>query len=132
MAKGIAEATTKIYEQLERLAPEERRRAVDAALTMLGEPATDTRSPKGVIQERESTPVDGFSEMGKAWIRKNDLDASALVETFHSDNGRVQLILASLLGRSKREQTRDTYLLTGVAAFFETGSAEFTDEVARK
>jgi hypothetical protein len=133
MAKGIAEATTKIYEQLERLPAEERRRAVDAALTMLGESPTSTKLSGGAEggAEEPSPESDGFSGAARALIKKHSIDTAALAEMFHLENGKVQLILAGPLGKSKKEQTLNTYLLTGLAAFLETGSGEFQDDLAR-
>ena len=130
MAKGIVEATGKIYEQLEGLAPEERRRAVDAALTMLGEPTISNHTATVTSQQDDETPSDEFCNSAKAWIKKNNLEHAALLEMFHFDNGKVTLILGSPIGRSKREQTLNTYLLTGVASLLETSIAEFLDETA--
>lgn len=132
MAKGIAEAATKIYEQLERLAPEERRRAVDAALTMLGEQATDRNAPKEE-KKREESPLGGdFPSSAKAWIKRNKLESTAIAEMFSLENGEFRLNLDTAIGNSKREQTLNTYLLTGVAAFLGTGAATFTDTSARE
>ena len=133
MAKGITEATTKIYEQLEHLAPEERRRAVDAALTMLGEPATDSKSAKKEDKQQEEAPlVSEFPSSAKAWIRRNKLESSAIAEMFNLENGEFHLDLDTAIGNSKREQTLNTYLLTGVAAFLGTGAASFADASARQ
>ncbi len=132
MAKGIAEATTKIFEQLETLSPPERLRAVKAALTMLGEPTSEEPLAKAKVQTKEQIVADGFSEKGKTWINKNAIKTSALDEVFHLDGGKVELILAKAIGNSKRSQTVNTYILTGLAAFLETGTTDFADEAARK
>ena len=132
MAKGIAEATTKIYEQLLGLAVEERGRAVRAALTMLGQPESDVRATETETQKQEDTSGGGFSDKAKAWIKKHNIGASALEEMFHLDGDRVELILGKAIGKSRRQQTVNTYLLTGVAEFLATGNPEFTDEIARE
>src|SRR5262245_58037809 len=105
MAKGIADATLKIYEQLEKLAPEERGRAVDAALTMLGEPASRSRSSKSDDQPRDETSANEYPTIAKSWISKNNIESSALAEMFHFENGKVQLIHDKGIGASKRQQT---------------------------
>ena len=132
MAKGNAEATTKIYEQVQGLDAEDRLRAANAALTMLGEPVLgETKSSRSGNKGKGETPADGFSEKAEAWIKKYQIESSALDDMFHLDNGRVELILGEAIGKSKRDQTVNTYLLTGIAALLEAGSPEFADETAR-
>src|SRR4051812_13860343 len=135
MAKSIADVTTKIFEQLKELAAEERLRVVNAALTLLGDPVLgmgqqrrkDEAEEKG---GRGEDTVDGICEKAAAWIRKSGIEADALEEVFHVDGGKVELI-GDAVGKSKRQQTVNTYLLTGVAAFLATGTPEFADDVAR-
>jgi len=136
MAKGIADATTKIYEQLQPLSPEERLRAVKAALTLLGEPTSDVaparvKSANGSDKgESDDGVVDGTSEKAAAWIRKNGIDEGALEQMFHIDGGKADLI-GDPIGKSKRQQTVNTYILTGLASFIATGIPEFSDDEAR-
>lgn len=47
----------------------------------------------------------------------------------HVDGSGATLL--SAVGDGKRQQTINTYLLTGVAALLSTGKAEFTNETAR-
>ena len=54
---------------------------------------------------------------------------SQIEQIFHIDSGGVELL--SAVGQGKRQQTINTYLLTGVAELLRSGKAEFTDEVAR-
>jgi hypothetical protein len=131
MPKGIADATTKIYQQLEALPQEDRLRAVRAALTMLGEPIADEPRPRPDPPEESDESTDGFSDKATAWIKKNGVQQAELEEVFHSEGGKVELIIGKAIGRSKRAQTVNTYILTGVAAFLETGNSEFSDEAAR-
>ena len=133
MAKGIAEATVKIFEQLQGLEdPEERLRAVNAALTMLGTPAAGSRLSQTTTPQNDESSAEGTSDKAKAWIRKNKLESSDLEEMFHFDNGKVELNLDKAIGSSKRQQTVNTYLLTGVAAYLETGTPAFSDSNARQ
>src|SRR5204862_56771 len=78
----------------------------------------------------QNEAVNGISEKATAWIRKNGIDTDALEQTFHIDGGKVELIGESI-GNSKRQQTVNTYLLTGIAAYLATGSPEFSDDDAR-
>ena len=44
----------------------------------------------------------------------------------------MTLILGEPIGKSDRVKTINTYLLTGIAALLESGTANFQDETARK
>jgi hypothetical protein len=96
---------------------------------MLGEPTVD--GPMTKTKEKEKLPPSGFSDKANAWIKKNEIEAATLDEMFHLDDGKVELILAKAIGKSKRAQTVNTYILTGLAAFLETGDPAFSDETAR-
>src|SRR5436190_24207480 len=98
MAKSIAEAATKIFEQLKALPAEERLRAVKAALMLLGEPAIEVPPQRAKHDGRteHNEAVNGISEKATARIRKNGIDTDALEQTFHIDGGKVELIGESI------------------------------------
>jgi len=132
MAKSnITEAVTKIYEQLQGLDAEERLRAAKAALTMLGEFTDDSQFSQKKKGQKEELPGDSFSEKANTWIKKYAIKQEDLNEMFHLDNGKVELILGKAIGDSNRQKTANTYLLTGVVAFLETGIPNFSDDIAR-
>ncbi|MGA2062324.1 MAG: hypothetical protein ABSG67_17715 [Thermoguttaceae bacterium] len=125
MAKNIAEAVTKIYQLLKGLDPAERLPAAKAALTMLGQVA-DGLGGSGL-----ESPAGDFHAKANVWIKRVGLTADELSEMFHMDNGKVELILGKAMGTDKRTQTFNTYLLTGIATFLESGTPDFSDESAR-
>jgi|SRR5712664_165200 len=133
-AKKVANAVSRIVTQLEDLTPEERKRAVDAALTVFGDVSQGSSSraeptnPQGAGMEELPK---GLSAAGLVWIKKNRVNQEQIEQAFHVEDGKVTLILGEAAGKSAREKTINTYLLTGVAAMLESGSAHFADETAR-
>ncbi len=75
--------------------------------------------------------IPGISKAGATWIERNGLTSDKLEEHFHVEDGKGTLI-GDPIGDGKREQSINTYLLTGVAALLGTGKAEFTDKTARE
>jgi len=134
MSNKVADRVGGIVKQLQGLSAEERRRAVDAALTVFGDlsqgPARSSVPAAAKGSGGEETPK-GLSTAGVAWINKNGVSREQIDETFHVEDGKVTLILGEAIGRSDREKTVNTYLLTGIAALLQSGSANFTDETAR-
>lgn len=137
MSKKIATVVGKIVCELEDLTSEERQRAIAGALAVLGESAPAVSAAVGNGFGRANTPgarhdVSGeFSPRGNAWVEKSGLSSAQLEEVFQFENGKVGLILGEAIGKGKREQTINTYILTGAAALLESGASDFTDEAAR-
>jgi hypothetical protein len=129
--KDIAAVTTVLIETLEPLTPDERRRAISASLTLLGDsaaPSTDTRS-------QQEDDVSGGNSLlpGKAknWQKQNGLTDTQLEQVFHFDNGKVSVIAAVIPGNNKKTRTINAYILTGITRFLETGDSRFDDQAAR-
>jgi hypothetical protein len=142
MSKKIAAVVGKIVGELEDLTTDERKRAIAGALAVLGEDAASgvSRTPDAKLGTQpssshlaaESSEPTGTAAPGAAWIKRAGLAKSQIEEFFHIEGGKASLIMGDAIGRSKREQTVNTYLLTGVAALLETGDADFADEAARQ
>jgi hypothetical protein len=135
MSNKVAAVVIKIVEQLEQLdSSEDRRRAVDAALTVLGD-VEIAKSPAKQSSHEQATngldrASDRVSDRGAAWIKQHGISEEMLERVFDIEDGKVELIGESI-GKSKREGTINTYLLTGIAALLGKGKSEFSDEVAR-
>src|SRR5579883_2093777 len=135
MSNKIAAVVTKLVSALETLeSPEERQRAIQPALAVFGDAAamaSPTLSGGGAAQNLKH--ADGVSveiqPNGLAWMKRNSLGMPEIEQFFHIDDDGVSLLRA--VGKGKREQTINTYLLTGVSALLKTGKAEFPDEMAR-
>jgi len=65
-----------------------------------------------------------------SWINRHELTRDQIDQYFDVADGKVALI-GEAIGKGKRVQTINTYLLTGIAALLENGKAEFTDKTAR-
>jgi hypothetical protein len=136
MPNKIAGVVTEIVSALEALENgDERQRAVQAALTVFGDATTFTNyaSPTGKVAQTTANtdPLpEGVHTSGVAWIKRNDLSAQEIEQLFHIDDSGINLL--SAVGEGKRQQTINTYLLTGVGALLKSGKAEFVDETARR
>ncbi len=136
MSKAIAAVVTKMVGELSGLkSDEERERAFAGARAVLGMTASWTPASDPLQKEPSKTPLEGanfpgVSSAGTAWIKRNGLVSDALEQYFHVEDGKVTLI-GEAIGSKKREQSINTYLLTGVAALLEAGKAQFPDEAAR-
>lgn len=138
MSSKITAIVGKIVDELEGLTSDERKRAIAGALAILGESALQAGTfitPKGDAHpsaDIHHAQLSGVSQGGQIWVKKNTLTNTQFEEVFHVENGKVTLILGKGIGKSKREQTINTYLLTGAATMLETGTPAFTDEMARQ
>ena len=139
MSNKIATAVGKIVTELEEFSADERKRAIAGALAILGD-AESIFAPKTCTESGSLPPAalaaqddwfSGFSPKGIAWIRAHGLSKEQIEAAFHLDNGSVELILGSAIGRSGRERTINTYVLTGAAALLATGAPDCADDVAR-
>ena len=139
MSKTIAAVVTKMVSELENLqTDEERERAFAGARAVLGmtnepyQPAV-ARAQSGVASPAdEGTKLGVLSTAGADWIRRYSLKEDKIDEHLQiNGDGKVTPVGESI-GKGKREQTLNTYLLTGVAALLESGRPKFTDEAARE
>src|SRR5258706_16320952 len=108
-ATDIASATTDLFKLLEPLEPDIRKRAIKAALTMLGdETAVAEAKAKGGAAGED---VSDFNAKTRTWIRQNNVTAEQLSHSFQG----TEIIAHQIPGANKREQTLNTYILTGIA-----------------
>jgi hypothetical protein len=141
MSTKIAAVVGRIVEELEGLTTEERKRAIAGSLAILGESALQSFAPsrehvdKGADEAGEHAQHEHATHVsppGMSWIKKNHITQEQVEEIFHIEDGKVTLILGEAIGKSKRQQTINTYILTGAAAMLATGIADFTDDVGRQ
>ena len=138
MSKNIAAVVTKMVNELGGLkSDEERERAFAGARAVLGMAGAATPASSAVVRQsapesssHDGATIDGIAGPGMTWVKRSGLSQGDIEKYFHIDDGKVTLI-AEAIGKGKREQSINTYLLTGVAALLETGKAEFTDQTAR-
>lgn len=128
MTKSLAEIVGTIVSELSPLGSEERKRAVHAAMTLLGEQSTG--SPMASADQSRLDGAETLPPRVRAWMRQSGLSMNQIQQVFHIDNGTVEVI-AEVPGRNNREKVRNAYVLTGVSSFLLTGEQRFDDVAAR-
>ena len=132
MSNKIAGVVTKLVSALEGLEnADERRRAIQAALTVCGDAELGPANPPPAGQQTVGgdKTATGIHSAGQSWMQRNGVGIQELQEVIHIDDAGASIV--SAVGKGKREQTINTYLLTGVCALLSQGKPEFTDETAR-
>jgi hypothetical protein len=128
MTKTLAEIVGTIVNELTPLGSDERKRAVHAAMTLLGEGAMNAH-----VVSAEPSQSDGAETLPprvRTWMRQNDLSMDELQQVFHVENGTVEII-AEIPGKNNKEKVRNAYVLVGIANFLRAGDQKFDDVDAR-
>lgn len=122
--KSITQAVSQVVEELTDFSPEERRRIVQASLTLLG----DASAP---LDDRVEDGDGGLPAKARIWMKQYALNSEQLSQVFHpSENGME--IIASIPGATRREQVRNAYVLSGIAQLLTHGETKFDDRAARQ
>jgi hypothetical protein len=126
------DAMTKLVEVLNPLDFEGRQRAIKAALVLLGDVQSGVAlSPDAEEGAKEQGGDErNLSMRGRTWMRQNGISTVQLQQVFHTGKEGVEVI-ASVPGKSKKEQTYNAYILVGLGQLLFTGSATFQDKAAR-
>jgi hypothetical protein len=128
MTKTLAEIVGTIVSELTPLGSDERKRAVHAAMTLLGEEAI--KAPVASAEQSQPDGAETLPPRVRTWMRQNDLSMDELQQVFHVENGTVEII-AEIPGKNNKEKVRNAYILTGVSTFLLTGEQRFDDATAR-
>jgi hypothetical protein len=128
MTKTIVEAVGTIVNELTPFGSDERRRAIHAAMTLLGEEAT--KPPQADVAQGDGEDVETLPPRVKTWMRQNNLSMQELQQTFHIENGTIEII-AEIPGKNNKEKVRNAYILTGISNFILAGEQRFDDTAAR-
>jgi hypothetical protein len=133
MAKSeITGISVRLFELLEPLEPAMRKRAIKAALTMLGEEDTEVEPEKPKKKTEEASGGDSnLPTNAKTWMRANGITAEHLGHVFHIEGGTAAIIASEAPGKNGKEKTINAYVLTGIAALLGTGEAKFDDKAGR-
>jgi hypothetical protein len=133
MPKNISvDAASKIVEILEDLNSENRIRAVRAAMILLGDTPIDVAEADTGGEEpvARGDAVLTLPPRARTWLNQNSISTAQILQVFHLGNDGAEVI-ASVPGKSKREQTYNAYVLTGLGQLLSNGSATFEDQAAR-
>jgi hypothetical protein len=127
------EAVPKLVQILVALGPEDRQRAITAAMILIGQPLVNDTHKATVTksQEEDDIPSDGISPKAISWMKKNGITREQLDHVFSIEEDAIEVIAAKMLGASKRQQTVEAYVICGLGALLRTGEPNFTDKEAR-
>jgi hypothetical protein len=124
--------TTKVVEILKPLSSEDRARVIRAAMILLG----DVDVGGSQILDAGG-PIDAGTNLGalppraRAWMKQNSISEAQIQQVFHMAEGAAEVIAVHVPGKNKKEQTYNSYILTGLGQFLLTGNATFQDKAAR-
>jgi hypothetical protein len=124
--KSITQAVADVVDALTEFPPEERRRIVQASLTLLGD-ASVALDDK--VDGRNAD--DGLPAKARVWMKQYGVTAEQTSEVFHPGENGMEII-ASIPGASRREQVRNAYILCGIARLLTNGETKFDDKAARQ
>jgi hypothetical protein len=135
--KATPETLTAIIKLLEPLSSAQRQRTVAAAMMFLGEAPLQKPSRQ---QEASGGGAGTANDDGEAqggypaqitkWMNQNNVSAEELDRVFHfHQDGTFDLLHAP--GKSKREQTLNTYTLSGLGKYLAANDRTFDDATAR-
>jgi hypothetical protein len=125
-----------IYDLLEPADAADRKKAIRAAMAMLGDDASVADEKGG-----KSTDVGGggddddnsdFNAKARTWMSRNKVTADEIAHVFHVDGDTVDVIVDSVPGKNTKAPAINAYMLTGIAEFLKAGDSKFTDKAARE
>ncbi|UPJ48689.1 hypothetical protein IVB30_37645 [Bradyrhizobium sp. 200] len=133
--KATPETLTAIIKLLEPLSSAQRQRTVAAAMMFLGEAALQKPRQEASAGSTDTSNNDDDGETGYApqitkWMKQNDVSAEELDRVFHF-NGDGTFDLLHAPGKTKKEQTVNTYILTGLGKYLAANDRSFDDATAR-
>lgn len=125
------DAVPKLVQLLATLSPPDRQRAISAAMILLDEPAPPQLGTRKGAPPHELPPSDEIHPKAVQWMSKNGVERTQLEHVFSIEANSVDVIAAKLPGKSKRQQTVNSYLLCGLKSYLRTGDIAFADKDAR-
>lgn len=129
--KNITDITGEIFDLLNPLPQEDRKRIVNAVFVLLGDaaPAAGTGAT-GSGSPAQAQITGSFSPKARQWLGQHRLTQERLEKIFYFQDGKADIHLQTIVGASKREQTINCYLLMGAKAFLESDIPTISDSDA--
>lgn len=137
--KATPETLTAIIKLLEPLSSAQRQRTVAAVMMFLGEaqlrkPSRQQEASGGGASNGKSDGDDeaegDYTAHITKWMKQNDVSAEQLDQVFHfNQDGTFDLLHTP--GKSKKEQTVNAYVLTGLGKYLAANDRSFDDATAR-
>lgn len=131
-SKNPAELALEIYKLLFPHSSETRVRAMQSAMTSLGEVAVLSKAganPSSSETAQAHGELDDLRLGPKAlkWAQRHAITRAMLEEVFHFLDGRVEITASSIPGASKREMTANCYLLVGLRSLLKSDLPSIDD-----
>jgi hypothetical protein len=130
--KTVIGVVPKLVQLLEPLSPDERQRAISAAMIIFGQaPLRQTLNLEKEIGEETYDVGVGISAKAASWMKKNGLTRDQIDHVFSIEPESIDVIAAKMPETGKRKQTVQAYVLCGVGSFLRNGDPTFADQGAR-
>ena len=131
--KNVVAAVPKLVQLLEPLSPDERNRAISAAMIVFGQSAPSQSATQHGGHSGESHEVgEGICAKAASWMKKNAITREQLDHVFMIEADSIDVTAARMPESGKKKQTLQAYVLCGVKSFLRTGDTTFNDAEARK
>ena len=134
-SKSPAELALEIYNLLSPHSSDTRRRAIQSAMTALGEsevlPKESAAKGYGSAAQIDADFEDlNFGPKALKWVQKHGITRAMLDEVFYLSDSKIDISASSVPGASKREKTVNTYLLAGLRGLLKDDVSSFDDGYA--
>jgi hypothetical protein len=130
-APKIAQIAGKIVSLLESLSSEDRHKAINGALVLLGESQHSNFGGSGGSGGPGAPELDGLHAKGSGWMKQHGLTAAQIERAFDITREGITVI-ADPPGKDKKEKTRNAYVLQGMSKYLFSGDSAFDDKSARQ
>jgi hypothetical protein len=128
--KNVVAAVPKLVQLLEPLTPDERQRAISAAMILFGQPANIQSGNQFGGEPHEVG--EGICSKAANWMKKNAITREQIDHVFSIEGDSIDVIAARMPESGKRKQTMQAYVLCGVRSFLRNGDLNFNDADARE
>jgi hypothetical protein len=131
--KNVVAAVPKLVQLLEPLSPDERQRAISAAMIVFGQSAPTQSATQHGGHSGESHEVgEGICAKAANWMKKNAITREQLDHVFLIEPESIDVTAGRMPESGKKKQTVQAYILSGVKSFLRTGDTTFNDSEARE
>jgi hypothetical protein len=127
----ITEIASKLFDLLEPLGSDERKRVVQAAFTLLGDAPSDFLKPVDHEEHHSEKAADSLPPRAKSWAKQNGVSYGQLEQVFQIEGQDVEIIGSDVPGNNSKDKTHGAYVLAGIAALLANGEPKFDDEAGR-
>jgi hypothetical protein len=133
ISKTVAVAVPKLVGILTPLSTEGRQRAIASAMMIFGEATPLKTSKEEEKKDPKNDPAssDGISAKAVIWMKKNAITQEELEHVFAIDKDSIDVIAAKMPEKTNSKQTKQAYVICGVAIFLRSGEMGFSDADAR-